>query len=148
MAIPSPMVMPFRPPTYEPTIIKKKVITASRNVVRRTLIAFPQYSLRPEDAKHNSAGNLREEGPFEVSSLASLDSCSCRWLFLLRALEAHCVILPVAIHSNMISRQHLTFEDLHCQRILNQTLNRSPQRSCAVRGVVAFSQQQLFRRRR
>ena len=89
----------------------------------------------------------RESCSLAKSSVSlTLDSRRCRRLFRLRAFESHRVFLPVAIHSNVITWQHFTFENLHRQRILNHTLNRSPQWPRAVRRVVSFSQQQLFRR--
>jgi hypothetical protein len=46
-------------------------------------------------------------------------------LFGLGAFEAHGAFLAIAIHSNAITWQHLAFQNLHRQRILNQSLNGS-----------------------
>src|SRR5580658_1020818 len=92
--------------------------------------------------------NLERKVFLRTSSLTELDSCRCRRLFHLRALEAHRILLAVAIHTNVIPRQHFALENLHRQWILNQSLDRSTQRPRSVRRVVTLAQQQLFRRRR
>src|SRR5580704_913321 len=48
------MVMPFRPPINEPTIIKKKVSTTSRNVVLRTLMVSFTPNARTKSKQRNA----------------------------------------------------------------------------------------------
>src|SRR5580693_2821808 len=98
------MVMPFRPPTIEPTIIRPSVSKTSTKVVRRTLILFLHRKHRNKDL---SPQRRQERKSFSRLPLSCfLDSCRCRRLFCLQALEAHHVFLPVAIDSNTISWQY------------------------------------------
>ena len=59
-----------------------------------------------------------------------------------RAFKSHGILLSIAIHADAISRQYFAFENLHRQRILNQTLDGAPQRPRAVGGIVALFEQQ------
>src|SRR5580692_1543715 len=80
------MVMPFRPPKNEPTIIKKSVSTTSRKVVLRTLMVFPHYQLPTHalrQAKANCPGvrSPRQEDSFKRKTLSRLPLfCSLRFL--------------------------------------------------------------------
>src|SRR5580704_962251 len=134
------MVMPFRPPINEPTIIKKKVSTTSRNVVLRTLMVSFTPNARTKSKQRNAPVEIEAEASPEASLPTSSDASRCRRLFGLRALEPHCVFLPVSIDSKVIAGQHFAFKNLQRQRILNQSLDRATQRPCSIGWVVAFSQ--------
>src|SRR5437870_586534 len=82
--------------------------------------------------------------PKQTSLPTSLDTSGCHWLFRRHAFEPHRFALAVAIHQDVIARQNLAFEDLQRQRILNETLNRAPQRPRAVSRVVAFAQENFL----
>src|SRR5690242_2807679 len=77
-----------------------------------------------------------ERARFRGPSLVSSHLSCCGWLFRLGALESHGVLLAVAIHADAIARQDLPLQNLERQRILNQSLNRSPQRPRPVSRVV------------
>src|SRR5260221_3527643 len=107
------MVMPFRPPTAPPMVSNTSVRAVSRKVVRKTFIC-----ISPVDSK--------ETLPPQDSN--GLDSGCCRrLLFRLGggARKFHGVLVAVAVHPEVISRQHLAFENLQSERILNQALNRA-----------------------
>src|ERR1700732_3070015 len=123
------VVMPLRPPTYPPRVIRTSVSAVSRNVVRRALIWIPSnfFYANPSSKLSVSPGSLRR----------------CR-LFRLDALETHSVLLSIAIHANMVSRKHFAFEDLQRQRILDHALNCLPQRPCAIRRIVSLAHQKFL----
>src|SRR5262249_48170259 len=55
--------------------------------------------------------------------------------------ELHCVAISQDVYG--LARQNFALQQFYCERILNQRLNRTLQRSCAVSRVVAFSHQEL-----
>src|ERR1700741_2298863 len=106
--MPRATFIPFGPPNASPTTINTRVSAVRRKAVRNTfMVVSPGHS--------RSDFSLRD--PYRLDS-----GCSGRLflnLFGRRAFETHSVLVSVAIHADVITRQHFAFEDLHGQRILN-----------------------------
>src|SRR5579864_414781 len=56
----------------------------------------------------------------------------------------HLPFRHIGIHHHMIAMQHLAFQDLQRQRVLDQPLDRPLQRTRSIGPVIAFQEQQLL----
>src|SRR5215472_8046652 len=136
-AKPRAIFIPLGPPKRLPTNNNTRVRAVSKKAVRRTFIVVSPVA--------PSATILSRP-------LILLDSrCRGRLFGLARsapALETHGILAAVAFDADVIARQHLAFENLEGQRILNQPLNGPSQRPRAEGRIVTFLEQQFagFRR--
>src|SRR5690349_17404018 len=141
-ANPRARVMPPRPPKYCPISINKSVRATSKNVVRKTLIFPSILRVRHSRAKCRPP-SLRShlDFPCHTLLLSRLDTRRGRGLFRRLPLEAHHILLAVAIHNDVVAGKHRAFENLQRQRILDQPLDRAAKRPRPVRWVIALAQE-------
>src|SRR6266705_7005156 len=137
-AIFRPLCPPIAPPTTTSNTLSRM---SSTPVLRIFMTSVPGAEICVQECRTAVERAVSRAYP----PLDSRGSCG---LFRWRALKAHRVLLPIAVHAHMISGQHSSFKDLQGQRILDQALNGSAQRPCPIGGLVALLQQQLFRRGR
>src|SRR5256885_2837726 len=83
----------------------------------------------------------RDEGNRRCDSSGRLRCC---WPLYLPTLKSHRVVLAIAINANVVAWQYLSLENLHCQRILNETLDGAPQWPRAIGRVIALAHEQLL----
>src|SRR5579863_5133024 len=117
----SAIVNPCEPPSIWPTKSSSSVNAVSRNVVLRVFINVGLPS-----AAHGRSG-----------------SACFRPLFN----KLHFARLRIRIHAQCIAWLHFAVQKLQRQRVLDQPLNRTLHRPRAVRRIVAFAEEQSFRRR-
>src|SRR6266404_4338991 len=92
----------------------------------------------------------------EGSRSSEARQCACSALLLrprrhllphpLADLERHLPRFLIRVHHNMVAVQHRAVENFQRQRILHQLLNRPFQRTRSEVWIVAFGEEQLFRR--
>src|SRR5713226_9765068 len=148
-AIASAIFRPVCPPIAPPATTSRTLNRISRMPVLKIFMCS-SFTHSTQKGDQECRGSVKSEA-FVFSAFhpsPDSDSRGSRGSFRWRALESHRVFLTVAVYAHMISGQHLAFQDLQRQRILNEPLNGSAQRPRPIRRIVAFAQQQLSRRRR
>src|SRR5215469_4466956 len=115
MAKPKPTVMPVRPPRYWPNSISRSVSATSKQVVRKTLMVFLSFGAAPTARKVGPSilrGESHQNSLEPTPLLTRLDTRCGHRLFRRLPLEAHGVLLAIAVDDHVVAREHFAFQDL------------------------------------